>query len=834
MPESTHSPMPNGEPGGVTKTRGRANPNADAATPFITEENVSQALDALLFTATPHPRALNMLALVDEVVSNPSLPASSRPREFAMTNLLLDMITQELMRLRRVVHPEDQAAAMTPTGSSLLEDELPRMRLDMASGSYRLMAWSFLYYRYVRVDLNVTPEKLGEWTGLDARTLRRYRTRALRELTHKLIQAEWDARERQRRRRLLGRLPSATPVRLFGREEAFDRAEALLTQHRAHHLLVVGAPGVGKTVFVQEFIRRQINRSALEAAVWIASPETAEQVMRQLEDGLLANPVPRGTASQTAVRDVLMSYRVAIILDDVQLINRDDLDRLLGYLSPALVCITSPAFVALRSPVEALVLHDLDRDAIRAYVHHMRQQSMTETQNDDDSVYIEARVGGNPLAIKLALDALGAETDLLVTHEPLETLFDKRYRLLTWSQRRAWYAVAITADSGLTLDELLTVWGDVTRADAAALLVHHLILLDDERRVGLSSTIVRYLQNKLAPDHLRVSQEPETLVRDLVSDLARFVDANPRLPLSALLVETVLVAQWIPVDEEVRERWMRLLLGSPAKSPQRWYTILERAYHAARPENRLPLDYLLEFGALLRRYTYWSASQQILEQAIAAAGHVGDFVKQGYALMELSITLRTRGLYDQSLRLIESARKIAERYHNGPLRHAVLLELAQIAVDMRDGALALKHLRETLDTGRSLALQGEAHLRLDNPDEGLAAAFRAVRIYDEARDPLNSGRTHILIGRLYLMKSMYRHAHDHLTTALTLLELHGDPFALARAQCNLATVLIFQGHHREADRLLAVAAQAQERMGDTVGLTVTQHNMRWLASRIAR
>jgi hypothetical protein len=85
-----------------------------------------------------------------------------------------------------------------------------------------------------------------------------------------------------------------------------------------------------------------------------------------------------------------------------------------------------------------------------------------------------------------------------------------------------------------------------------------------------------------------------------------------------------------------------------------------------------------------------------------------------------------------------------------------------------------------------------------------------------------------VLGRCFARQKNAVTARRHLELAVTILEQYDDPFALARAQSNLAAILI-EGHdYDEAELLLERARDVQARVGDQLGLTATEHNLRLL------
>jgi tetratricopeptide (TPR) repeat protein len=127
-----------------------------------------------------------------------------------------------------------------------------------------------------------------------------------------------------------------------------------------------------------------------------------------------------------------------------------------------------------------------------------------------------------------------------------------------------------------------------------------------------------------------------------------------------------------------------------------------------------------------------------------------------------------------------------------------------------------------------LALQSEALLALGNYDSCRAVAEGALR--ESSGDLVTDASLYTVIGRSYQAQGNDEQARRYLTEAVVLLERLDDGFALARAQTNLAAVLIALERYDDAGVLLARAEQVQAQLGDRVGLNTTQHNRILLSS----
>lgn len=157
--------------------------------PPISEEAVRAALNGLLYTASARVKnPLEALVLVDMRLRDPLLPHSPQIRRYTLAEVLTDIITERLRGHR---------AALTlalPKPDDTREVVLMQIALDGATENIELIGWSWLYARYVRVDLSLMGEAFMQTAVTDERTLRRYQVHGVRRLTERLIALEHAAR----------------------------------------------------------------------------------------------------------------------------------------------------------------------------------------------------------------------------------------------------------------------------------------------------------------------------------------------------------------------------------------------------------------------------------------------------------------------------------------------------------------------------------------------------------------------------------------------------------------------------------------------------------------
>lgn len=765
---------------------------------------VIDALESLVYSARPPElNSLAWLLLVDQTISDPTLPLSPHAREYGLKTVLVSLMTQALQEGRHAfgLAQPDERAPLAEVKRQIMD--------DAATRSPELLSSSLLYHRYVRVDLGLTHEDLSSLIGVDVRTLRRYRDYGVRALTHRLIDAEREARRQGRRRRLYAALPIPVPLPLYGRDEWLNEAEARLSVTQPRHLLVTGAVGMGKSAFVMALLRRQIEADAFDQVVWIDAPKSVDDVRGQVAESILRE-------GSSGLRETLLVYRVAVVLDELDrlLDNLDGLRALLADLSAADVYLINSTVVDL--PALHVPLPELDITATAALVRAALPLDLREDEAFVDEVAAAAQetVGGNPEAIILLARRLDfAEWDT-VRAAAQARVFEEALQHLPDAARLLACALALFPRGAAALDDLVGLWpGDVLSDGAEGLLTHHLA----ERvhgRYWLAAGLLDYLRAHRAG-------EVRAMLDQLAPDPERISDGG------LALVEHLLLADDPPLDPALRMAWIGSLCRAALAHGRyaRWRTLLESAPPDA-PNLRIA------YGGCLRRLGEWTAAETVLQEVAMSSGARGQFAEQARALLEWSIAARYRGDYRTAAALLTQVERTLKRRPDPALNEALRVEQAQMALDEGRGAEALRALLGLAITPRLLAMQSEAYLLLSDWAACRKAAERGIALVGK-RTPLLA-RLYTALGRGYQGANDIESAYHCMAVAVTVLEQLEDVHALARAQSNLAAVCLPLGYYDEAARLLANAARIQRELGDRVGLAATRHNQRLLDEQLAR
>ncbi len=245
-----------------------------------------------------------------------------------------------------------------------------------------------------------------------------------------------------------------------------------------------------------------------------------------------------------------------------------------------------------------------------------------------------------------------------------------------------------------------------------------------------------------------------------------------------------------------------------------------------------PVDLRIAYGICLRRLGEWTDAQQVFYRVALECGRNGRFTEQARALVEWGVVAKYQGNYEQALGLFSQAKRFAQRTQDDDLLRALTLQEVQIVIQQGRAEDAVKLLAALPETGRVLALQSEAQLVLGDYAACQMLAERALRLIGD--DPATETSLYTIMGRSCERRGDHARARGYFTDVVTLLERSDDAFSLARAQTNLAAVLIPMGRYPDAGMLLARAEQVQARLGDQVGLNATRHNRSILGGYIAR
>ena len=346
--------------------------------PEITAGTVRSALAGLVYASLPSSVPdLNNLALVDDWLAHHAPAGGPEARTWALREVLTRQVTQQLHSLRQVwgyAQPADQTRTQA----------LQAIQADGCTGNPEVIGWSWLYYRYIRVELGLSPQAYSQAAGLDTRSLRRYQQYAVQRLAQQLFQAEVALREREQQRHLRAALPGTLPPRLLGREAEISWLR------QPQHVQITGPSGIGKTALVETVVHQGIAAGAYDHVIWLPAPTSLVGVRQPLHRS---------------------ADRLVLIVDEGDVLREapDQVADLLATWRESTVYLISPTYLPQLVTMAHLALRGLDQPAMTALVRDLYQQHHGEQvfmPDDLTLAWLWAESAGCPAAVYQQVKAL--------------------------------------------------------------------------------------------------------------------------------------------------------------------------------------------------------------------------------------------------------------------------------------------------------------------------------------------------------------------------------------------------------------------------------------------
>ncbi len=596
-------------------------------------------------------------------------------------------------------------------------------------------------------------------------------------------------------------------------------------KNKLKHCLIVGEAGIGKTVFVEQILKQQIDNDEVDRIVWIQSPKTIENVRTHLRERLLTE------GSKVSLVEYISLKKTIVVIDNAEKLQ-DDLLQLQGFLeefSNAGVFLTTRLFHPIPHCLQ-VALHELSLPAVYTLINESEIHNDTNFQTVDYARLIWQSVGGNPLAIELFIHnwaIFGFQSAALLT---LDQLFSQLFDSMTIEQHLAWLILVFLTDESLDFDSLSEVkFLDVTFADFVTL--GRLCIAEPAR--SKNSNITMPIS---ASQYIQMRYKSSIPLHDLLDQLVAHINTmgSNLSDISLTLIESVLSADWVSLSENLylealRRFWKQ---GLHRGHFTKWFLILGRFVNELMPQN---LEVAIGYGISQRCLGQWSHANSVFAAVAQYAGMHGLFTYQAEALLELAVLLRYQGDYAGAVATLDYIDNLPEA-STVDLRFRSVIERVEIALE-RNKLFDAKSLITSLpnDGIRRLIFQLEIFAKdiSDRNEMAFLPALIDKLLLDFSSNPSMTARIHILIGRIFQKVTDVKAATKHLIIAQSMLmEIDNDPFALARTQSNLAALLIDSDQLLDAHELLKSAENIQRKIGDRVGLAVTMHNEHALDRKI--
>jgi hypothetical protein len=296
-----------------------------------------------------------------------------------------------------------------------------------------------------------------------------------------LIKKELQARK-ERGESLFSKLPPRTYERLFGTEEVEAKLGALLAKPSSPSILVVtGLGGLGKTALVDLVVRNAIDQLSYSKLIWIRVDSSIGDAT-SFQDHLLAELAANFSLQHeptidqvNAIKKALKQEACLVVID-----NLEDEIRDLGWLyllqefvGPSKFLVTSRILPATLANIHVNKLQELKvKPASEFLVDHALRSGLVEHAQELEgrSGDIYARVGGNPLALKLTVGLLhvwpletvlrsleqgpGSDVEAMYKH-----IFERSWQSLTKKAQQMLKAMPLVGPAGGGIDQLQAISG---------------------------------------------------------------------------------------------------------------------------------------------------------------------------------------------------------------------------------------------------------------------------------------------------------------------------------------------------------------------------------------
>ncbi len=787
-----------------------------------------KALDALRRAEPLRDHPLTSFNIVLSKLHIPFKLAGPLELDQAVYDLLIRQITDELDRLRQL---EGLApSSKVPQTRAASEDAL---RLDFQQGNCELEAWSLLYHRFVRVDLDLQMQDIARLTAQDLRTLRRRLRRGVARLGTRLTEAEKESRLRDARLRMLASLP-APRHDLLGADEYINAVIDTLTSGGPPNVVaLIGAGGLGKTAILLEAAYRLIEQGVPEDLIWLeVGHDEADTLIGRLTESLPIPDVAEQEERRMALRAYLLQYRVLIVLDNAERLVQDvdGLREISATLAGAKAAIASRVAPPAGLGIRVIEVRELERRLAWKLLERDAKWGGRKYPGPEEFEAVLDVAGGNPLALQLAARSL---RHLAASHTAARlgamrtpsgrTLFDELYGVAWESMsrraRELWALHLLFPQAGAPFEWLAYVvgWGEGKLAEALDDLYSRSLLAIGEE--DASTRECRSTLHRLARGYLEGKARSDRALSKMLTDGANAVAGHlvGRATDGDLEYGIHLLTK-IPVrlEREVETALIRACHGITTRTGK-WYT-WAAALRMLDDEGREAGFYAI-LGEAERRAGRAERASEALNKAVEMAGAAGDFLTQAYALIQRAALTRMSGNPEGAMADAERAYRTLGRLGDLEGERAALAEMAQCELDAHrpDKALALLEDYADCDDVRLVSRRSMALLELGFVEKALNEAKRALKLARDEGNQLHVARAMANLARVRLEAGDLEGAEAGFESAMAKMDALRDSLGLARTRHNLGAVYLARGMYRRAIETLESALRDMEAVGDAAG-----------------
>ncbi|MGF1505349.1 MAG: AAA family ATPase [Anaerolineae bacterium] len=614
---------------------------------------------------------------------------------------LADAITDRLNALRKI----EGLSAVDPMCTRIQAEA--DLGMDFSQGSVPLESWSVLYYRYVRVDLDMQVQDIERITGVAARQIRRRETNGCWLLAGLISRYEQETRFAHWDIWLQSKLPARQTDQLHGVGDLIETVGASIAQRPGAVTALTAPGGMGKTTIAREVAAHLLQHHVFDEFAWLTlhSPVTEAELLNQLavQLGFLHLFDAALEERKHALRILLAQRRALIVIDNADYLTMP-LVRLVNLVGGGHVLLTSrhrpdDTDISLTNypipPPSFGAFHAMIAD-------HIRQLRLPRLSDDTLRDIYDAAEGnilvGKALASHLGLHA--AHTVNLGTLQAndgqglLSFLFEDTWQQLPEDAQLVALSLRLLAAEPIDEETLSKVSGLHADSVARALkaLDKQLVLRVDEPGLFTLHPLFEEYLGQLAGQN---TAEVEAIIE-------RTFTRQADLSLNLLGAVPLLFEQTSALVDNHRLAVMLLEAAPYARQMGQWLVwrnVLAMAAGQVRQEDdHLHGLLLIEWGTAERWLGNMPYADDLLEAAIIQLGAVGDFLNQSRALIEHGRLHQQQGHIAQAEIHFQQALATAHRLQDVAVFRQAARSLIGIAFERDDLKQADALLKQALDT----------------------------------------------------------------------------------------------------------------------------------------
>lgn len=745
--------------------------------PVISETAVQAILDSLFFStensddATP----LQYLFLVEKKLIDPKTPRSENQRFYSIQLILIEIISTEMEKLRNRFGKSFER-------NETYQDVLLSLASDSKIQSNELVCWSILFYFYAQIDLGLSIDSIAAVIGVTSRTVRHYRKHGVKLLAQKLWEAEAECRQKYHYECIYSRLEPWDMESFVGREQEIQTVINSIVNSKRNLIYIHGDKGIGKSSFIRAVISRLMDQFQIDELLWLSNFDGNE--IAQIRKHFIKSN------SDISIQTVFRLFKCVIVLDDVDdLLKSSAFENLLDLLDGAIVFFSSTEYYSVTMPTLQVRLSNFDSHTVEEVikstwveVHHDVVERIRDLSN------------GNP-------------------HKLIYLINYHKYSLSSESQ------VALV--SGLKLSQRILL---LIIPSQDGLLTEDVNLICDILQIGDDD--IDFLQDlkfiTRSESRIYGQVKPEIISNTVVEIRDHIRDIVDRL--SAFIEPWIICAHVITtyskhLDDEltlimIERCWRTGLLNGNTVT---WYSLLLEV-----PQTELWIG--LAKAVSHKEMNQLALAESMLLELLSVSGYNGDFRSQAEITLELVKVYRLQARYNRAVHHLNIIEQSLKTYFKATEYKTLLLEQAQLALDMDqlDYAIALV---TPLNSPEAVLIQAEAFYRLNN----IQACLRLCHdlLASVSLSHMLRGIIHNLIGRCH-QESNYKLAANEFDLAIEYLRYTFNIRHLSHAQINLATAFIHLEDVDEAIQLLKYAEKVCQITDDKVGMKIIHNNKAYL------